>query len=142
MPSIDISALGELAARPPEVGTPPRAPAPSHRRTATGAPVESGAASAAHVGSQAFLPPAAAGEDDLAEIGVERSTRAIRIANQFRSAPSASPPTAASLAGPRPVMPHSPPVTPARSSTRSIVLAVALIVAALIGLLAIAGHRS
>jgi hypothetical protein len=132
MPAIDISKLATLDERTP---APPRTAA----RDAFAPPPSS---TPSHFLSQAFKPPPEAGELGEEELIVERSTRAIRLANQFRDAevpePDAlsadgssrtlrssrsplrtpsSPPGRASQSSLH--RPSSPPLRPSQSSLRS-----------------------
>jgi hypothetical protein len=142
MPAIDISKLAALDERtaapprtpaaaaafapPPEAFAPPPAPASS----ASSAP-----GTHPHFLSQAFKPPPEAGELGEEELVVERSTRAIRLAKQFRNAEvpepearsgrssrsslgaSSSPPAHESRSSLR--TPSSPPARESRSSLRT-----------------------
>jgi hypothetical protein len=96
--------------------------------------------------SSMFAPPLEEGQTtDDQEIGVERSTRAIRIANQFRNAPPApaEPPQRAS--GSRPRLAASSSAGAARSAvvaaqrparSRVLVLVLALIAVAALAVVA------
>jgi hypothetical protein len=133
MPAIDISQLARLdevdapTRRGPEQRSSVRAPG-SASASATTMPPDAFAPP-----PDAFAPPPEAGQDEVQELEVERSTRAIRIASQFRSAQMAIPPV---------VSPPPPGASP-RSPIRGVVIAIAfaVVVAAVIGLLLIACHR-
>jgi hypothetical protein len=101
----------------------PHAPAAPAGARSSGAVTALRAGSPGSGPSQAFAPPPEAGDDDQ-ELGVERSTRAIRIANQFRDG-SAVPSPAASPAAP------SPAPAP---SIRGSVIAFALVAVVAIGI--------
>jgi hypothetical protein len=113
MPTIDISQLTALDDRAPD---PPR-------RAPAAAPDPFAPPPAA-----SFAPPREpgdAGDDQV--IGVERSTRAIRIENQFRAAQPASRGSARSIAAPAASAPS--PASPPVGSLRGVALAIALIAA-------------
>ena len=117
MPAIDISQLAALDERDP--GSARRAPAPA-------------------AADPRFAPPAeldGAGDDQ--PLDVERSTRAIRLENEFRAAqaPRAAPRSAPSPAAPRAAPPPAA-AAPSRS-IRGVALAIALIAAVAIGVAAL-----
>jgi hypothetical protein len=182
MPAIDISQLATLDER---TGAGPDDPSESSRRSRSSrgsagsraapaaseafAPPTTAAGTPAHLLSQAFKPPPEAGEMEDEELAVERSTRAIRIANQFRNAqapePAASPPaeaarslrvsrsslrTPSSPPDPSPrssrssrssLRPESPTAEPARPGIRSSLLVLALVAAVAIAIFATVALR-
>jgi hypothetical protein len=134
MPAIDISKLAALDER---TSAPPRTPAaaaafalpsdafappPTAAPPASSAPRASSASGTSpHLLSQAFKPPPEAGELGEEELVVERSTRAIRLANQFRNAevPEPDAPRAARSSRSSLRAPSSPPARESRSSLRT-----------------------
>jgi hypothetical protein len=114
MPTIDISMIARLD----ELGVPLSQRPPFE-------PLDPPEPMAQAPNPRAFEPPGAFGSAADAPLGVERSTRAIRIEKQQRDVPAPSAPS------------NVPSPTPRRSSGAGVVVAVVLIAAVAIGILLI-----